>query len=63
MLDGDLEPVAVADAGVDDAEAALAQHRPHLVGLLEGLPGRHRGGEGGAAAVVVVVAAPSGEDD
>ncbi len=35
MLDGDLVPVQAADPGVDDPEAALAQHRPHLVLLLE----------------------------
>jgi hypothetical protein len=35
MLDGDLVTVQAADPGVDNAKAALAQHRPHLVLLLE----------------------------
>lgn len=37
VLDGHLKAVSVADASVDDAEAALAQDVPDLVGLFEGL--------------------------
>jgi hypothetical protein len=39
VLDGHGPAVADSDAGVDDAEAALAEHVTHLVGPLEGLPG------------------------
>ena len=35
MLDSHPQPVPVTDPGVDDAEAALAQHRAHLVQLLK----------------------------
>ena len=35
MLDGHPQPVPVADPGVHNAEASLAQHRAHLVQLLE----------------------------
>ncbi len=78
MLDGHLQAVAVADPSVDDAEAALAQHRAHLVGLLEGLPrdgggggggrlgqgrrGPRRGGGGGDVDDVVVATAGAGEE-
>ena len=40
VLDGDLEAVAVAHAGVDDAEAALAEDVADFVGPLEGLARR-----------------------
>ena len=39
MLDGHLAVVTDSDAGVDSAEAALAQDLAHLVGALEGLLG------------------------
>ena len=46
VLDGDRGAVLGALAGVDDAEAALAQHPAHPVGALEGLAPPLRPGPG-----------------
>ncbi len=40
VLDRYLKAIRISDAGIDNAEAALAEHVADLVSLLEGFPGR-----------------------